>query len=73
MLLSPSRAAVELPAVPLAKQARDQLRLVTMQARLGYVLLGLLGEKRIRTFGFPERSVTETLHAVLGKANIKVN
>ena len=63
---------MELPKLSLAKQARDQLRLVTMKARLGYVLLGLLGEKRIRRFGYPDKSVTGILQSVLDKAGIKV-
>ena len=66
------RAVVELAEVPLFQQARDQLRLVTMRARLGYVLIGLLGEKGMERFGYPQRNATEILHTVLHRANTKV-
>jgi len=44
-----------------------------MQARLSYVMLGLLGEKRMTSLGYPERrNAVGVLHLVLGMVRTKV-
>ena len=56
--LCPHRAVLELPEVSLCQQAKDQLKLICLQAQLGYVLLGLMGEKRLKKYGYPHQSVS---------------
>ena len=48
------------------------MKLICMQAQLGYVLLGVMGEKKLAQFGYPNRSVIEILQMVLDKAKTKV-
>ena len=55
--LCPHRAVLELPEVATSDQAKDQLKLICLQAQLGYVLLGLLGEQRLKSYGYPHKSV----------------
>jgi len=63
----------ELPKASLAEMAKDRLRLATMQARLSYVMLGLLGEKRLTSLGYPDkRTAVGVLHVVLAMARTKV-
>jgi hypothetical protein len=63
----------ELPHASLSEMARGRLRLATMQAQLSYVMLGLLGEKRMFSLGYPERrNAVGVLHLVLGMARTKV-
>ena len=61
-----------LPSIATAEQARDQMKLICMQAQLGYMLLGVMGEKKLAQFGYPNRSVIEILQMVLDKAKTKV-
>lgn len=55
--LCPHRSVLDLPAVPVSEEAKDQLRLICLQAQLGYVLIGLLGERRLKSYGYPHQSV----------------
>jgi len=50
------------------QRAKDQLRLIEIQAKLGYIMLALLGEKELAKLGYPTKSVIEILKAVLYKA-----
>ena len=59
--LCPHRAVLEMPPVGVAEQAKDQLKLICLQAQLGYVLLGLMGEKRLKNYGYPHLSVRSSL------------
>ena len=68
----PHKAVVHLPSIATAEQARDQMKLICMQAQLGYMLLGVMGEKKLAQFGYPNRSVIEILQMVLDKAKTKV-
>ena len=54
-------------------RALQQLRLIELQAKLGYVLLALLGEKRLGEMGYPNNSVIEILYAVLTQAKVAVS
>ena len=63
---------MHLPSIATAEQARDQMKLICMQAQLGYMLLGVMGEKKLAQFGYPNRSVIEILQMVLDKAKTKV-
>ena len=58
--LCPHRSVLELPEVGLPEQAKDQLKLICLQAQLGYVLLGLMGDKRLRNYGYPHQSVKKS-------------
>ena len=49
-----------------------QLTLVTLQAKLGYVLIGILGEKCLKQYGYPHACVIRILHHVLDLAGVKV-
>lgn len=68
----PHNAVIHLPNIGAAEQARDQMKLICMQAQLGYMLLGVMGEKKLAQFGYPNRSVIEILQMVLDKAKTKV-
>ena len=70
--LCPHKAVLHLPSIRTAEQARDQMKLICMQAQLGYMLLGVMGEKKIVEFGYPNRSVIEILQMVLTKTKTKV-
>ena len=70
--LCPHEAVLQLPNICLAEQARDQMKLICMQAQLGYVLLGVLGEKKLAQFGYPNQSVIQILQMVLGVTKTKV-
>ena len=49
-----------------------QLTLMTLQAKLGYVLIGILGEKCLRQYGYPHICVLRILHHILDMAGVKV-
>ena len=49
-----------------------QISLVTLQAKLGYSLIGILGEKCLRHFGYPHTCVIRILYHVLTQAGVKV-
>ena len=61
-----------MPNICPAEQAKDQMKLICMQAQLGYVLLGVLGEKKLAQFGHPNRSVIHILQMVLDMTKTKV-
>ena len=63
---------LHLPNIGVAEQAKDQMKLICMQAQLGYMLLGVMGEKKLAQFGYPNRSVIEILQIVLDKTKTKV-
>ena len=46
---------------------------MTFQAKLGYALLGIAGEKLLRQLGYPHMSVLTILHRILDLAHIKVS
>ena len=70
--LCPHKSVLHLPTIATAEQARDQMKLICMQAQLGYMLLGVMGERKLEQFGYPNRSVIEILQLVLDKAKTKV-
>ena len=70
--LCPHKSVLHLPTIATAEQARDQMKLICMQAQLGYMLLGVMGERKLAQFGYPNRSVIEILQLVLDKAKTKV-
>ena len=70
--LCPHKAVLHLPSIRTAEQARDQMKLICMQAQLGYMLLGVMGENKIVEFGYPNTSVIEILQMVLTKTKTKV-
>ena len=70
--MCPHDAVLNLPHISIAEQARDQMKLICMQAQLGYMLLGVMGEKRLAQFGHPNRSVIEILQSILDKTKTKV-
>ena len=45
---------------------------MTLQAKLGYVLIGILGEKCLRQYGYPHVCVIRILHHILDMAGVKV-
>ena len=45
---------------------------MTLQAKLGYVLIGILGEKCLRQYGYPHICVIRILHHILDMAGVKV-
>lgn len=47
------------------------MALVTLQARLGYALIGILGEKCLKVYGYPHTCVIRILHHVLDRAGVK--
>ena len=49
-----------------------QLTLMTLQAKVGYVLIGILGEKCLRQYGYPHVCVIRILHHILDMAGVKV-
>ena len=63
--ICPHRAVLEGPRVKLSDQAKENLLLQTLKAQLGYVLMALLGEKRMTKYGFPEKSEVQILHMIL--------
>ena len=68
----PHKSVLHLSPIATAEQARDQMKLICMQAQLGYMLLGVMGERKLAQFGYPNRSVIEILQMVLDKAKTKV-
>jgi hypothetical protein len=56
--LCPHQAVLQLPEVGPAEQAKDHLRLLCLQAQLSYALMGMLGDKRLRLYGYPHQSVS---------------
>ena len=71
--MCPHDAAHKLQPIPLPKFARDQLDLISLQAKLGYVLLGIIGEKRLAMFGYPKSSVIQILKRILNLAKCEVS
>ena len=70
--LCPHKAVVDLPNIGMAEQAKDQMKLICMLAQLGYMLLGVMGQKKLAQFGYPNRSVIEILQMILDKTKTKV-
>ena len=64
--------ATGLEAYGLHQRAKNQLRLIELQAKLGYVLLAMLGEKTLTGMGYPTKSVIEILHVVLVGCKVPV-
>jgi len=49
-----------------------QVSLVNLQAKVGYALIGIAGEKLLKQLGYPHMSVIVLLHRILDMAGIKV-
>ncbi|XP_071750254.1 uncharacterized protein [Lepeophtheirus salmonis] len=70
--LCPHKSVLQLPSIPASEQARDQLKLVTLQAQLGYILTGLLGYSKLNVeYDYSRSSVHQILHKILAQSNIK--
>ena len=48
------------------------MSLVNLQAKVGYALIGIAGEKLLKQLGYPHMSVIVLLHRILDMAGIKV-
>ena len=70
--LCPHMAVKHLPNIGAEEYEIDRNRYMCMQTRLGLVLFGVLGAKKLETFGYPDKTVTEILEMVLFKTKTPV-
>ena len=61
-----------LRSIPTAEHEADKMKYICMQARLGYMLFGVLGGKKLEQFGYPDKTIIEILRIVLEKTKTKV-
>ena len=70
--LCPHNAVMYLSNIGVAEYEKDRSKYMCMQTRLGFVLFGVLGDAKLKEFGYPDKTVTEILETVLWKTKTTV-
>ena len=70
--LCPHNALLYLANISTAEYEKDRTKYICMQTRLGFVLFGVLGDIKLKQFGYPDKTVTEILETVLRKTKTPV-